>query len=209
MEKLNIFNKIDAFIFSKLDALKSDTFFLKTNEMLMTLDEKQQKITTQAITFAVLILPFTIALGLWYINFQTKKSIEIKKDIIEQVALFDSTNSSLNQLSYQAISPSGLMSQNDLDNIMRNILSQNAIDQSKVSIKEFFPGSSDQHIIRSQATISFNRFGTQDLSKFLRMMIDREKFRILDVNFEKDTSNELLQGTMNIIHIGRNNNMNE
>lgn len=209
MEKINIFNKIDAFIFSRLDVLKGDTFFVKINEMLMTLDEKKQKITTQAITFSLLTLPFFLALGLWYFNFQNKKDIEIKKDILEQIALFDSTNAALGQLSFQAISPNGILAQNDLDNIIRNILSQNAIDQSKVSIKEFFPGSSDQHIIRSQATISFNRFGTQDLSKFLRMMIDREKFRILDVNFEKDTSNELLQGTMNIIHIGRNNNMNE
>ena len=85
----NIFIKIDDFIFKKIDSLKSDGVFQKFSDAMMLLDEAGQKIVAQVTAFIFILVPFIFVLFLWWGNLQTKKELDIKKQIIEQIALFD------------------------------------------------------------------------------------------------------------------------
>ena len=67
MEKApSIFIKIDEFIFKKLDLLKSEGVFQKFNDGLSMLDEAQQKLVAQLITFGLILLPFVFVAILWW-----------------------------------------------------------------------------------------------------------------------------------------------
>lgn len=205
MEKSSsIFIKIDDFIFKKLDLLKNDGVFQKFNDAISNLDEAGQKLVAQLTTFAFILIPFIFVLVLWWGNSQTKKGLEVKKQIIEQIALFDGNQNALNNISSNYLSPSAIMGQEDLDNRIRNILSQNAIDQDKVTVSNFQQTSTSSTVAKVEADLSFKNFGTNDFSVFMRTLVERERLKITKVDLIKNKEDNLLQGTISLMHMGQN-----
>lgn len=205
MEKSsNIFIKIDDFIFKKLDLLKNDGVFQKFNDTLSNLEESQQKLVAQLMTFAFILLPFIFVLVLWWGNSQTKKTLDIKKQIIEQIALYEGNQSALNNISANYLSPTAISSQEDLDNRIRNILSQNAIDQEKVTVSNFHSTSTSSTVAKVEADLNFRNFGTNDFSSFMRTLVERERLKIIKVDLSKNQESNLLQGTISLMHMGQN-----
>jgi len=210
MEKSpNIFIKMDEFIFKKLDLLKSEGIFQKFNDVLSTLDENQQKLAAQITTFSFLLLPFLFVVVLWWGNSQTKKAIDVKKQIIEQIALFDGNKNTLNNISSNYLAPAAISGQEELDNKIRNILSMSSIDQSKVTVSSFHQASTSSSVGKIEATILFTGFGTNDFSNFMRSMIETERFKILKVDLTKDKETSLLKGSISLMHMGQNSYMPE
>ena len=202
--KKSPFIKIDEFIFQKIDFLKSEGFFLKFNDVLANLNEEQQKLTAQLTTFFCLLVPFTFAAFLWYGNFQTKKYITIKKQIIDQIALLEGHKNTLNNISANYLSPSSIISQDDLDNRIKNLLANYSIDSTKVNISSFTQSSSSSRVSRIEAEVLFKDFGTLDFSNFLKGLIENEKFKITKVELDKNIESKLLQGRISVIHLGQN-----
>ena len=205
MEKSsNLFIKIDEFIFQKLDSLKSEGVFQKFNDALANLEESQQKVVAQITTFVFILIPFIVVGVLWWGNSQSKKALETKKQIIEQIALFDGNKNTLENVSASYLAPSSLNGQDDLDNRMRNILSQNSIDQSKVNISNFSQNSVSSNISKTEAEIIFKDFGTSDFSNFMRSLVEYERFKILKITLNKNNETNLLQGSISLMHMGQN-----
>ena len=204
MEKTSFFIKIDEFIFSKLDLLKSEGLSQKFNDAISGLDENQQKVIAQVTTFFFILLPFFFEALLWWGNSETKKAIATKKQIIEQIALFDGNKNALNNISSNYLAPMAIQGQNDMDNKLRNILSTNSIDQEKVSITAFATTSTSSSVGKIEAEVSFNNFGTSDFSNFMRGLIEVERFKVLKVELNKNKDTNLLRGTISLMHMGQN-----
>ena len=203
MEKNNFFIKIDEFIFQKLDLLKSEGISQKFNDVVSGLDEDQQKIVAQVTTFTFILLPFIFVIILWWGNSTTKKSIADKKQIIEQIALFDGNKSTLNNVSANYLAPAAIASQNEMDNKLRNIMSNNSIDQSKVVITNFHQTSTSSSVGKIEAEITFKDFGTNDFSNFMKGLIEIERFKVLRVDLTKNKESSLLKGSITLMHMGQ------
>jgi hypothetical protein len=204
MSKSNIFIKIDEFIFQKLDLLKTEGVFQKFNDMIAGLDEAQQKLVAQVTTFFFILTPFFVALFLWWGNSQTKKGLEVKKQIIEQIAFYDGNQTALNNISANYLSPSAIMTENDLDSKLKNIMASYSIDSQKVTISGFTQASTTTTISKIEATVSFRGFGTSDFANFVRGLTESERFKILKVDLVKNKESSLLQGTISLMHMGQN-----
>jgi len=200
----NIFIRVDEFIFQKLDLIKLDGTFQKFNDIINGLEEDKQKIFAQVITFSLLIIPFLFAMGLWIGNYKTKKNLDIKKQILDQIATLTNNKESLMNISSSLVAPSSIKGQEDLDNKMRNLMSQSNIDQAKVKIASFNQLSTSNSISKIEAILNFNNFGTQDFSKFLQSLIEQEKFKITNIKLIKNNETSLLQGEITLVHLGRN-----
>lgn len=205
MEKSkNLFIKIDEFIFQKLDFFKTDGSFQKMNELLTTLEEEHQKVFAQALTFTLLLIPYIFVVSLWWGNHNTKKRIEIKTQILEQISVLNGNRDALTNVSSSYLAPVAILGQEDLDNKIRNIMSVSNIDQSKVSILNFNQVSTTSTIAKIEAVLSFKNFGTQDFSNFMRSMVETEKFKVQRINLVKNKSTNLLQGEVSLMHLGKN-----
>lgn len=205
MEKSpSIFIKIDEFIFHKLDYLKTEGVFQKFNDMLSSMEEAQQKLIAQLTTFFFILIPFIFTLFLWWGNYQTKKAIEVKKQIIEQIAIFEGNQTTLNNISSNYLAPSAILGREDLDNKIRNLLSQNSIDQSKVNIQNFNQTSTSSTVAKIEAQISFQNFGTNDFSTFMRSLVENERFKIIKIDLTKNKETSLLNGSVSVRHMGQN-----
>jgi hypothetical protein len=204
MKSKNLFIKIDEFIFQKIDLLKNEGFFQKFNDATANLSEDKQKITAQAVTFTCILIPFIFVFVLWWGNYQMKKNIGLKKQIIDQVALLEGNKSTLNNISSNYLAPTPLNSQDDLDARIRNLLSSNSIDPSKVSISNFNQYSTSSTVSKVEADLQFRNFGTLDFSNFLRGIVESERFKISKVTLKKVDESKLLQGTITLLHLGQN-----
>jgi hypothetical protein len=205
MEKSsNLFVKIDDAIFKRLDALKSEGIFQKFNDAIGALEESQQKLVAQLTAFFFILAPFVFVIILWWGNSSTKKDLDIKKQIIEQIGIFEGNQNALNNISSSYLSPSPIASQGDLDNKIRSILAQNAIEGQKVQVKEFHSLSTSSTISKIEAEITFTDFGTKDFSNFMRVLIENERFKVLKMDLTKNKETSLLQGSLSVMHMGQN-----
>ena len=205
MEKSsNLFSKIDHFIFKKIDHLKNDGVFQKFNDVISLLDESGQKRVAQLTTFFFILAPFIVVLVLWWGNSQTKNELDVKKQIIEQIAVFDGNQTTLNNISSNYLSPTAITGEGDLDSRVKNILSQNNIDQEKVTVSNFHQTSTSSSVAKVEADLKFKSFGTNDFSALMRSLVERERLKITKVELIKNKEDNLLEGTISLMHMGLN-----
>lgn len=199
----SIFIKIDEFIFQKLDLLKAEGLFQKGQDLIANLDEDQQKVAAQVAAFTFILFPFLIVAGLWLGNHKTKKNLEIKKQIIEQIALYDGNKTTLNNVSGNYLSPGPISGQDDLDNKIRNVAASSGIDQQKISVVNFVQAGQSSNVTKIEADLSFRGFGTSDFSNFMRGLVESERFKISKVSLTKNNETNLLEGVISVLHLGQ------
>lgn len=205
MEKTkNIFIKVDEFIFQKLDFLKAESGFLKINDFLNNLDEEQQKIFAQVLTFSLIILPYLFAATLWWGNHQSRARLDIKSQILQQISTLNGSKEALANVSSTYLAPTAILGTEDLDNKIRNLMSANNIEQSKVRVSNFNQVSTTSSIVKIEANLSFQNFGTLDFSNFMRALVDQGKFKIQKINILKNKTTNLLNGDVSLMHLGKN-----
>lgn len=198
----NFFIKIDEFIFQKIDLLKNDSSFQKFNEYMTALEDSEQKIIAQVVTFAALIFPFIFVLTLWWGNHKTKATIEVKNQILEQIAQLNGSKETLSTVSATYVSPSAIVSREDLEQKMVSLLSTSDIGQTKVQVLSYNQLSTSSSISKVEAEVHFKDFGTQDFSNFMSALVEKEKFKVMRINLVKDKNN-LLKGDVSLMHLGR------
>ena len=170
---------------------------------MVGLEENQQKILAQALAFTLLIIPYLFAITLWWGNHKTKMNLELKTQIIEQIASLSGNKDTLNAVSSTFVAPNPIMGQEDLDNKIRNLMSASAIDQSKIRIISFNQLSTSNSIAKIEAVLNFQNFGTLDFSNLMRSLVEQEKFKIIRINLTKDKTTNLLQGEVSLMHLGK------
>ncbi len=201
--KVNLFLKIDEFFFQKLDLLKVEGVFQKFDDLIANLNEHQQKIAVQVTTFLFILVPYISVAILWWGNYQLRKNIDLKKQIIDQISIFDGNKGALNNLSASYLAPSPIETQVDLDNKIRNILSQNSINTQKVNVTNYNLASSSSNVTKIEADLKFQDFGTTDFSNFMRGMIENDKFKVTKISLNKNKDTNLLEGLISIIHMSQ------
>lgn len=197
------FMKIDQFVFTKLDQLKNDSNFQKLNDVLLNMNDEQQKTFMQVLVFTAIIVPYFMICLFWWSNSNIKNRVEIKNQIVEQISLLNGNKDTLNNISVKYLSTKGLQSKEEIENKIVNIASRYNINSNKIKLIDFFPISSTSTVAKTEAKIKFSDFGTMDFSNFMREIVDIEKFKILRVDLTKNIDNGLLQGTIEVRHVGR------
>ena len=83
------------------------------------------------------------------------------------------------------------------------------VHQVQVQIINFNQLSETSTLVKIEAILSFQKFGTIDFSNFMQGLVDNEKFKITRIDLTKDKESNLLNGEMTLLHLGRNlNNIN-
>jgi cell division protein FtsB len=204
MEKSkNFFIKIDEFIFQRLDFFKADTSFQKGVELLSGLEEKQQKLFAQIVTFSFILIPFIFVLTLWWGNHTAKVNLAVKSQILEQISTLNANKEARDSVSSTYLAPNAIQGKEDLENRIRSLVSANNIEEQKVRVVNFNQISSTSNISKIEATLGFTNFGTQDFSTLIRALVEREKFKVLRINLAKNKTTNLLNGNISLIHLGK------
>lgn len=210
MSKIKLFQTLDQSLFNLIDQAKSQPAIVQLQDQINALEAKQQKIVSAAISIGAILLPIAITGILALFNMQERSTIETKKEIINYASLIDKSSRDLSQISASSLSGNAIEDRGQLDNLLRNVLSQNQIDQSKAQVVDFNELKRSAMIVSTESKIQISRFANQDFAKFLRSLLEREKFKISAISLVTDKETMLLSGTITLMHLGRNsNNMEE
>lgn len=199
----NFFLKIDQFIFNKIDQLKNDSGLLKLNDLLLNLTDDQQRIFIQVLVFSFILVPYFFLGIFWWSNHTIKSRLDFKNQIIDQIALLNGNRDTLSNVTNNYLSTNGINSRDEIEGKLVNIASRYNINSNKIRLLDFSPISTSTTITKTEAKIKFTDFGTQDFSNFMRELVEIEKFKIYKVDLNKNLDNSLLEGTLEIRHMGR------
>ncbi len=200
------FKKIDEEIFKKIDQLQNDPTFSKILEAMNSLSEQEKRITQQILSFVFIFTPFLVVLIMFYSNFQLKKTILTKKDVLIEHDIYFSNRETLSAFGPQFLSPIPLLSSGDFESKLSNIISSQNLDADKVKLKNFEILEENNTFVKSLAILSIERFGSMDFSKLLKNLSSSDKFKIQKIQLNKTPENELLSGEIEFLHLGLNRN---
>lgn len=199
----NFFLKIDQFIFNKIDQLKNDSGLLKLNDLLLNLSDEQQRIFIQVLVFSFILIPYLFLTIFWWSNSSIKSRLDFKNQIIDQISLLNGNRDTLSNVTNSYLSTNGINSRDEIEGKLVNIASRYNINSNKVRLLDFSPVSTSSTVTKIEAKVKFSDFGTQDFSNFMRELVEVEKFKIYKIDLNKNIDNSLLEGTLEIRHMGR------
>jgi hypothetical protein len=127
----------------------------------------------------------------------------VKSQILEQISTLNGNRDALANVSSTYLAPIAILGQEDLDNKIRNLMSANNIEQTKVHVLNFTQVSTTSSIAKIETTLSFQNFGTQDFSNFMRTLVEQEKFKVLRISLSKNKTTNLLNGEVSLMHLGK------
>ncbi len=203
-QKESVFKKIDYFIFKKIDEFNADSGAVKLHDLFTSLPEQESKIIQQILAFGFILIPFLVVLFLFWGNYQIKGELAVKNEVINEFQILNSNRDNLQAFGPQFLSDATLRSQSDLENKIRDLLTTNNIDQTKVTFSNFEILQNTDTYLKSTANINFTKFGNQDFSSLMKSLVDIEKFKISSIKMNRESDTELLGGVIEVIHLGRN-----
>ncbi len=194
-----LMQKIDQFIFVKIDALKSHSVYLKFFEQITLLDEETKSIIAKIITIFLIIAPTIIIFYLSYSNNSIVKEIEAREALItlsdkvvkKQINLEKSYQY---YLSNAAIPDAGNMK----SRILRSTADAAKID--KITINNFSATEDIKSILKTKAEIDFAEFTLLDFTSLLSSLKKIDKLKINEMNITKNSETNLLKGSIQINH---------
>jgi len=86
---------------------------------------------------------------------------------------------------------------------LSGILSSIGIELSKIQIKDFNSLSVSSDVYKSEANVGFNNLSTDELMNIITAMIQKEKFKISEIDVTRNSSTNLLQGQFHAIHMSQ------
>jgi len=201
--KLPLFKKIDHAIFDNIDKFKKTPNYTNLLDIYNGLEEDQQKALKGGIIFFIFLLPtFLLALVVWQ-NSSLKDERELRKQIISKANQIIGQKQSLDQVRFNILSPNPIDSDSMMTSRLSGILSSIGIELSKIQIKEFNSLSVSTDIYKSEANVGFNNLSTDELMNIITAMIQREKFKISELDVTRNSSTNLLQGQFHAIHMSQ------
>ncbi|MFN8369731.1 MAG: hypothetical protein U0T83_03795 [Bacteriovoracaceae bacterium] len=173
-----LMQKIDQFIFTKIDTLKAHTVYLKFSEQITLLDEETKSIVAKIITIFLIIAPTIIIFYLSRSNSSIEKEIESRQTLI---ALSDKVIKKQINLdkSYQYyLSSSAIPDASAMKNrILRSSGGEGAkID--KITVDNFSVNEDIKSIMKTKAQIGFSEFTILDFTALLTSLKKIDKLKI-------------------------------
>lgn len=204
MEDLNakvpMFKKVDLAIFDRLDKFKQTTNYTNLQDIYNGFEEDQQKALKGGTILGILILPALFLTFLWWQNSRLKDDLQLRKSIVSKANEILGQKQGLAEVKFNVISGNPIDSDSMMTSRLSQLVSTVGMDLSKIKVNEFNASPVSAEVMRTEANISFNNLSTDELMNLLTAMIQREKFRISEINITRDAQSNFLKGKFHAIH---------
>jgi hypothetical protein len=198
--KISLFKKIDLGLFENIDKFKKTPNYNTLQDFYNSLDEEQQKALKASIIFAFILIPALLISLMWWQNSNLKNDLNLRSQIISKANEILGQKQSLGQAKFSILADSPIDSDSMMVSRLSTILSSMGGDLSKIKIKNFNSSNPSSEVMRTEATLEFSNFSTDELINLVTGMIQNEKFRISQIEINRNPSTNLLQGNFQAIH---------
>jgi len=196
----NLFKQLDEQVFKGVDNLKSSPQFNQAASSLEGLPEEYQKLTNQAITYAITFIPFLILIILLFINFSVRSRISAKEQLISKIAEMNESQARVARIGDKLVSPMSIGSDSSIKSRLTGLSSQFGLGAMALNLTDYSQSSSG-NLKRTQGTINFKQLSTQKLSGLLQEFVISKGVRVQGINLRK--SGKTLSGKFSFYHFAR------
>ncbi len=201
MKKKGLFYSLDKNIFNKINTFKSSHIYGHYHEFIETLSDIQQKYVNMAVSYFFILIPILIAFYLFLGNTNKRFELNKKKEILEEINIFNSTNTKITVLKRDLVNTLSIKDKSSLENAISNIAGQIPINTGNISVLSFNVVKTIDDLSQLKGQVSFKNFSTKQLSSFLSSLIQK-KINIETIDIKKSQENNSLQGIINLIYFG-------
>ena len=197
---LPLFRKIDQEVFTRIDQFKRTPNYNPIQDFYNGLEEEQQKLFKALAIFLIILLPL-LGLGMiWLTNKSLEEDLKIRTSLVSKANEIIGQSQSIEEIIPRVFATNPIDSESMMSSRLSGLLSQIAIDLSKIQVKSFTSDSISNNVMRAEADFAFNNLSNDELMNLFTTMISREKFRISSVEVKRNSDTNLLQGQFHAIH---------
>lgn len=193
--------KIDNFIFAKINQMQDSPQFIQLIEPFTKLSESEQKIINKIFNIILLLVPVLITVIIFISNSSVKSDIALKEDLINQIQVFYDKTQGLNRFDNKVLSTRPVLSKSELNNRITGFLKNLGISPQNILLDKF-ELENEGNVTIAKVKIVFNKFTAMNLSGLIKSMVQKEKIKIFNLEVTK-SSNQLLNGTMTVKHYAK------
>lgn len=199
MSRQPILKPLDEALFKQIDKIYSSAFYSKIKELLSNLDDDKRSLVIHVISFTLISIPFFVVLIVFFSNQSLKTELALKEKIYHLGEDIIADRKQLEAIAFNFINNSSIDNDSALQSRIKSMLSGTRVDTNKITISEFNSNPSFNNSNQVIADVNFNRFSASDLTELLSAMINREKFKVSNMNIKKNAETAQLEGKTQII----------
>ena len=205
MEDLNntarvpFFKKIDRSIFDSIDKFKLTPGHNNLQDFYNSLDEDQQKFFKALVLVLILFIPALLTGFIWWKNNSLKVDLQMRMDLISKASEIIGQKQGLGEVGPNLLSSGPIDGESMMSSRLSSLLSSSGIDLSKIQVSNT-TNETTGSIVRAEADFKFSNMSTEELINLFSNMILREKFRIQQVQIQRNADTNLLNGEFHAIH---------
>lgn len=203
MTKLEIFKKLDTFVFQKIDELQNQADYQKIADAYSNLEENIQELIKAGLMISLTLIPLFIFMAFLSSNSSLKGDLSTKEEIINVANELIQKKAIMNSEERKILGSSYIDSEGALKNKVTSLLSMSSVDTNKIKINNFDSQELDGLITKVQSDIGFKDLTSQDIFAIMNTITARGKMRIDEVSIRKSTTDSLLDGMMTILYYSK------
>lgn len=198
--KPSIFQKIDEFVFNKIDILKKSAFYQKIRTPISQLEEEHPSILSNISLLIVIIAPLIIITIMAISNDSMRNEASLKKEIIEESNDLLENLKSINISSRKYFSQTSIQTLTDFNEQISNIANETGTDTSKVRLSNLSSENPGPNMQKTEVNMNFSQMTTSELFNFLNTLTTSRKIRISNAEISRNEENHLLSGQLMLLH---------
>lgn len=197
----SIFRKMDQAIFEKLDGFRTSTNYNILQDFYNSLEEEQQKIFKLGVISLIVFFPLMLLGILTWQNSNLNKELALRSSIVIKAREILDQRSKLDEVAPQVMSNQPISEQSQMSATLSRLLSTMGVDLSKFQVNNFETTAISATVRRSEADFAFTNLSTDELMNTFSVMLQREKFKISQVDIKRNSDTNLLIGSFHAIHL--------
>ena len=203
MAKIEIFQKVDAFVFQKIDELQNHPEYQKVADAYSNLEENVQELIKAALMILLTIIPLIIFLIFLSSNSSLKQDFAVKEEIIQVANELIQKKAIMTSEERKILGSSYINGEGALKNKITSLLSMSSIDTSKIKINNFDSQELDGFITKVKSDIGFRDLSSQDIFAIFNSITARGKMRVDEVSIRKSSNDNLLDGMLTVLYYSK------
>lgn len=203
MAKIEIFKRIDAFVFQKIDELQNHPEYQKVADTYSNLEENVQEIIKASLMILLTVIPLVVFLIFLSSNSSLKQDFAVKEDIINVANELIQKKAIITSEERKILGSSFINGEAALKNKITSLLSMSSVDTTKIKINNFDSQEVDGSITRVKSDIGFRDLSSQEIFAIFNSVTARGKMRVDEVSIRKSSSDNLLDGMLTVMYYSK------
>lgn len=203
----SIIKKVDDAILKAASDIQESTAYQQATEPLENLEESSRNLVGQSLGILLLIIPFSFAAYLFLQNNSLRNEYSVKLKTLTMAQDFVEKRNALNRAAGSVISSFIFNNIADVNKVIGDELDALQIDKTSIKVSGFnnsdLENSAATSVRSSNISMTFQKISLDDLTSFLNSLSRKSKFKIKNIEINKNPKTSLLEGKVSFIHFSK------